>query len=375
MTLAFFLGFEAGGFQLALLKVSQEFDVAGKWMGGLVAVQYTAIIIFPLLMGRLSDRIGKKTVLQVFTVTFMAGCLTVVAIPYLTGFVVGIFVLGAGFSMTEATFTAAVADMYGKQQGKFHNIVQSFFCMGAMAGPIVSDFAIRNYGFDWRVVFVICGSAFAVAFVLILFTKFAEAARDAEALSGQGAIQHSYKILATPVLMSLLVAVTMYVALENGFSFFFDLLFVQKLGAPGLSASAISLFWLAMMLGRLLGSLLHRHEKTVIRVLFLCVSVFSVAIALSGSPTMSLALCFVLGFSHGPIWPFIISLTAKEYPNDTGLATGFMLAGSGAGGALSPIFMGYLAGIFGIQYSFFALALIAVCGFLAALKFHYLKKA
>jgi len=374
MALAFFLGFEAGGFQLALLKVSLEYSIASKWMGGLVAVQYTAIIIFPLLLGRLSDRIGKKTVLLMFVATFMAGCLTVVSIPHLAGFIVGIFVLGAGFSMSEATFTAAIADMYGKQQGKYHNLVQAFFCMGAMSGPIASDYAIQNYGFSWHVVFVACGTAYAVIFVLILFTEFAEVAPAAESLH-PGAARHSYWILATPVLASLLVAITMYVAMENGFAFFFDLLFVQKLGAPELSASAISLFWLAMMLGRLLGSLLHRYEKTVIRVLFLCVSVFSVAIALSSNPMLSLVLCFVLGFSHGPIWPFIISLTAKEYPQDTGLAAGFMMAGSGAGGALSPILMGYLAGIFGIQYSFFMLSLVAVCGFFAALKYHRLKKA
>ena len=44
--MTFFLGFQCGGFQLAMLKIAQEFDVPGAAVGSFVTAQFSAIIVF-----------------------------------------------------------------------------------------------------------------------------------------------------------------------------------------------------------------------------------------------------------------------------------------------------------------------------------------
>lgn len=56
----FLLGFESGGFQLALLKIAREFVLTNTEMGGLVSVQFLAMMIMPVIFGTLADIVGKK---------------------------------------------------------------------------------------------------------------------------------------------------------------------------------------------------------------------------------------------------------------------------------------------------------------------------
>ena len=88
--LAFFLGIESGGFQLILLKAARDFKLNASMMGVVVASQYSAITLGPLLFGWVADRIGKKTTLLAGMPLFAIGC------------------FGAAFSNTVAVFTGTV---------------------------------------------------------------------------------------------------------------------------------------------------------------------------------------------------------------------------------------------------------------------------
>ena len=59
----FFLGFEAGGFQISLLQMTGEFGISGVKGGLLVSAQQAVVIIMPFLAGIVADRIGKIRVL------------------------------------------------------------------------------------------------------------------------------------------------------------------------------------------------------------------------------------------------------------------------------------------------------------------------
>ena len=375
--LTFFLGFEAGGFHLVLLRVAQEFSFDNKFIGSLVAVQYAAIIIFPLIFGNLSDRIGKKKVLLLFVFVFVAGSFMIVKISSVTAFFIGIFILGAGYSMCETTISAAVADFNRDKKGKYLNIVQGFFSLGAVAGPLVSNYAMSRLGFDWRIVFTICGLSFSGSLLMLIFTEFGKPfviLNSSPFSQQQEKKKPAYVLLFCPVFGILLFSIIIYITLESGLGYFFDYLFVHGLGKPEFSAFAISLFWLAMIASRFLAGCLFRFQKAILLVSFLIMAVFSFVIAFNHDPSFSLACCFILGFAAGPIWPFIIGIAAQEFPKNTGMATGALIAGCGFGGALSPVLMGYGASLLGINISFAALALAALTGCGTILIYYKLKR-
>ena len=358
---------------MVLLRIAEEFSLGGASMGGLVAIQSAAVIIFPLLFGNVADKIGKKKVMLFFVALFVMGCLIVTAVPSIIAFVIGIFILGAGFSMCETVSSAAVADAYLGQQSKYLNIIQCFFCMGAVTGPLFGDYAVTKLGLNWRVVFVVCGVVFAMLFVLILFTKFERSLSNISQQDSGQATQpehessaawsiKSYGILIGPIFGSLLLSITLYVALETGLGFFMNSLFTEKLSMPEFSAAAIALFWFAMMLSRVLASVLYRYQKEITVIAFLGAVIFSLVLACINVPVLSLVCSFVLGFTLGPIWPNIISIATQKFPAHTGMVTGVLQSGSGLGGAISPILMGYVANAYGITISFMLLVLIAAIG-------------
>ena len=66
----FLLGFEAGGFQISLLKIMEAEGFSSGLSGVLVSGQYGAIIIMPLLVGGFADRRGKRRVLTASCLIF-----------------------------------------------------------------------------------------------------------------------------------------------------------------------------------------------------------------------------------------------------------------------------------------------------------------
>jgi len=366
----FCLGFQAGGFQLALLKISGEYAVSGGAAGAIVATQFSAVVIFPLIFGWLSDRVGKKKVLMIFSSLCVVSCFTITAFSYLYAFFLGIFLLGAGLAMCESTTGAAIADAFSGKQEKYMNYVQACFCVGAAAGPPIADF-MMNAGLNWRIVFTTTGAAYLLVFVLLMVTKFSEPAAPPEA-KRNGVKRPPYGLLLRPAILLLIISVAMYVAVETGVAFFLDYLFTGLFNAPQASAAAISLFWFSMMISRIIAGVYAKGEKTATLIGFAFIAVLAVAITAANTVQTALVCCFLLGFAHGPVWPNLVGFASREYPADTGLTTGSMSAASGLGGAISPVFMGILAAKYNISASFTVFAFVPLIGLLTT--FLYIKQ-
>ena len=358
----FCLGFQSGGFQLTLLRIAGEFGISAGAVGVFVAIQFSAVIVFPLALGWLSDRIGKKIVLLFFSGLCVLSCILIISLPFVYAFAAGIFLLGAGLALCESNSGAAIADAFPGKQEKYMNYVQAFFCLGATVGPLISD-RMMGMGYTWRVVFVMTGAVYALAFIQYLFAKFDNPAEQTEEQTKSANGKPPYNLLLKPVFMCLIIAITVYVAVETGVAFFLDYLFTDLFNAPQLSAAAIAMFWLSMMISRFIFGIFGKNGKTVTVYAFLLITGFILVITLMQSPAAALVCCFIIGFVHGPVWPNIVGLASREYPAYTGLAAGAMSAGSGLGGAMSPVFMGLLADRFNITTSFVVFAFVSVIGF------------
>jgi len=170
---------------------------------------------------------------------------------------------------------------------------------------------------------------------------------------------------AAPFLI-LLFSIFVYGGMETAAAGFFNSLFSQALSAPAFGAYAISIYWLAMMLSRVLFGFLRLSARWVVFGCMIGCTVVFAALSISQIPMLSLLLCALSGVASGPIWAMLVSFSAKEFPAFSGTAVSLMSTSSGLGATLVPIAIGWTAGYFNLHI---AMLMIGVLVMISALVF------
>lgn len=360
--LLFFIGFEMGGYQLVLRNVSNEFSMTPLGSGLLVAMQNVGLVLAPILFGKLSDRVGKKHTLFVFMLTFILGCALAAMASGTWIFIAGVFLIGIGYCMCECIGTAALADEFPEKSAKYINLSQSLLSFGAVISPILIQWCIESFSWNWRGVFFICGIGYAMLLLPFCFIQFGKSTSKAYME------RHipMYAFFKSAIFSLLFFSILLYVGLECGIGYFTESLFALKLSSDRLGAYAISAYWLCMALSRFVCSFSPiSSQKTLLIGFGASFLLFSI-LAVSGLPYLSLVLCGLIGFAFGPIWSLLVDLAAKEFPQHTGSAIGLMSAGCGLGGMVFPSLMGFLSGRLDIRFAFAMLSVTALAACLLA---------
>ena len=355
--LAFFLGCELGGFQFALLKIADEFALGGRLMGALVGVQYGAIMVMPLVFGRVADRFGKKRVLLAFLSILLMGCLLAALSRSVETFILGVFVIGTGYSVCECSMTAAIADSFPNRSEQSINLSQSMFSLGAVAAPLVMELITERFGADWRAAFWIC----AVGFALVLPLMALADVGTPPVRSAQGMRRCKKRNpAATRLLLALVVSTLLYTGIENGVAYFVDALFSLELAAPRLGAYAISLFWLSISAARLVFSRFKRMPRLAVPAAMGIGMLSFLGIVFCKQAGAVLALLAVAGASCGCVWPGIMDTALSNFPEASGRVSGYLMAGAGLGGAATPVLMGLIGSAAGMSHAFALIAALAL---------------
>ena len=367
----FMLGIESGGFQLMLVEIASEYGLSATAMGTLVTVQYAAMLAIPLLFGRLADRVGKKRILQVFLPMLILGCALILVSPLLAAFYLGIFLIGAGYSMLESMSSAALSDAAPAKAEQNITLTQAFYSVGAMAGPAAVQMLLSR-GIGWRAAF----GGMMVGFILLLFllapVRFVNAqpaeVSGTRSAAGAGSLR-------CPAFTALVISICLYGLLETGFSFFLDYFFRGALSAGHLSALALAVFWLAQAGSRLLFGLSGRKPGRTVVALYLASGVSVLLAALCRSTGPAVVLCAVAGVSFGPIWPILIGSGTRNFPECSGTASGILMSFSGFGGAVAPTLLGWVADRMQARASMFLLGALGLIGAAACiLSMHFLER-
>ncbi len=349
--LLLFLGFEAGGFQWAIGHMAQEYQLDSGIAGMLVSEKYAVMIAAPLLSGAIADHIGKKTALITGMCFFIAGCL-IMRIDGVVNVVFANILIGAGYSFTECSATAILADRPDGTSSV--NYSQCAFCIGAVLSPVIME----NLSFHWSLSFLIPGAAFfALLYPLI---KTYQPENRAVIKSERGKTGRRIGLL--PIFM---LAIFLYGMIENGTGYYLMNLFSKNLKVS-YGAYAISAFWLAMAIGRFFAATVKQKKE---RLLFYYGMVLLILVCLGFGTHggLSLLMAFCLGLFCAPLWPELMLLAAKKDPARAGLRIGCMSIAASVGGTISPAILGYSEKYLGYAAPFKVLAVTALFGVAAAL--------
>lgn len=213
----FAFGLQIGGFQMVLLSVATEYELSNTLMGSLVTIQYIAVMIAPVVFGSMSDKRGRKNVLIVFSCVFILGCVTVIAIPNIMGFLCGIFLIGCGASVGWGTVSSALADTFQEKAGMYINLSFCFYSLGALVSPHINTSLMGGMGFSWRICFIVAASAVAVGTLLVCFLKFSPQPVFTRV---EGGAKKELRFLGSIVFITLFVSMLTYCFIENGIGFF-----------------------------------------------------------------------------------------------------------------------------------------------------------
>ena len=333
------LGLYLSVFQYTVLDASRLFGRDIVFVGILLGLQSFGMMVSPLTLGGLSERIGKRKVLLVSFTLLAAGTIIAGTTGYLTAFVIAVFITGAGFSVTEATISAVLADEFPEKSRRHLNFSQIPFGAGALIGPFAAEKLI-NYGVFFKELYAYCGAGFILLGAAFFFIK----QKNDIVAQRAAASRNILSLLKNRVFLILAFCIFIYIGMEGVASGFADSYFKIVAGAPGFSAAALSLFWGSMIPSRFLAGVIKLDAKWVMAVFLIIALIGIMGGMLLPWHAAKLAMFALCGFGCGPAWPLLMNEAAKANPGSSGLELNTMVVFGAAGSVLYPMVAGVLAG-------------------------------
>ncbi|HHY22921.1 MAG TPA: MFS transporter [Clostridiaceae bacterium] len=103
-----------------------------------------------------------------------------------------------------------------------------------------------------------------------------------------------------------------------------------------------------MAVGRYIGSKFEEKSNMFVKA-GLWISLISLTLGLIiRNPVVNLVCFTLLGFGFSVVWPVIVSITAKKYPQYTGTSMGIIMTSGAIGGIIVPFLTGVAAELAGI---------------------------
>jgi len=342
------LGLNLGVYQSVLVDINDFFDLGGAYSGLLVAIFFLGALFVPVLAGELSDRIGKKFVLIISCIIFIAGIVIVTQATNIITCGIGVFFIGSGACTIEALLSAVITDENPGSSEKVMNFSQLFFCIGAVAGPMLS-LAARTLGASWQIIMLIVAAIFIPALISLFFL---DETRKLNAQKDKHEKAFSKTLVKDARFLLFFFSMFLYVGAESGIAFSIIGYFSDINHNILTGEMALSLFWFGMIIGRLCAGLLHKISNTLMIVCLSGSAAFSFLLQFSHQAIFSTALFLLLGLSFSAVWPLLMAFCTQTFSRFSGTAGGLMVTGGALGGMSLPMLMGVIAEMSEIRVSF-----------------------
>jgi fucose permease len=255
--------------------------------------------------------------------------------------------LGVGISqgVIEVVTELEVIHMEKGGRSRLMNLLHAGFCVGAISGPAAVG-ALAESG--WQIIFPASGGLLCLILLLSLPVRFPVPGRD-RAPEGREAMRSATR----PLVLVLTVLGLVYVGSELGVSSWTSEYFVKGLSSTAsLGAFSLSLLWVGLMAGRITISFGYRGTRQQLALLALgaLCTLGLAGLLLVRSPVMGMIMVFVTGLGYSGIYPLIMTLVGKHYPN--GMAVGMVTMGVGVGSLAFPFIMAVISERVGLRGGF-----------------------
>jgi fucose permease len=257
--------------------------------------------------------------------------------PSLALALAGSAALGFGFGASTLSVNVMSAELAPERRASAVNLVNMFYGLGAIAGPLAVGGLIERSGRSLPALWI-GGSCLAIAAVA---THRALPARLPHLTADAGdATPARAASLRDPLLLACGILLLIYVGSEMAAGVWASVYLQKSAGMDAVrAAAATALFWAALTTGRIIaaavGMRVTAEHLLTAAVWIACAGAALLWIA-HGSATPSVIALTILGLGFGPIYPTGVAVLASQFPQAAGKATSRMGILAAIGGALLP---------------------------------------
>lgn len=335
--------------------------VMNQFLGGMVG-----ILLAPMLI----RRIGKKTLL-LSALAIMVIAQTIYVLQPSWGMMLAIGPLaGFGFGTTEAVVGSFIIGTAVGNANVAMSRVEVFFGVGALLMPFASAALISN-GY-WSAAFGVVGVTTAAALVLwflfwpkILDRPGGHAADEAERVTPTPSRSRAQVWM---VLSACALFFAIYVGFEMSFVHYLPSLLVNNSDlSDSTAALSLSIFWGAMVVGRMVSGHAADRWGGGVYMLVTCIVTAGLFILMGGLESVwaTFVITFCAGLSMSGMFAIALVFANRAMPGMTEKTTSLMMAFGGIGGALMPRLTGWFLDENGADatrwlFAVFAVVMLAV---------------
>jgi len=356
LTAAAFYAFFVFGFSdnlkgPTLPAVLDELDLSYSLGGTILFGAYVGFLIATLLTGLLSDQAGKKAPL------ILAGvCLSIGVFGYSSSnsaltLTATILIIGLGLGSIELGANAMIVDLHAKRRGLYLNLMAVFHGVGSMIAPLYAGWLLSQE-MSWRNVYrwdLILAGILLVIFLSLPYPR-QKVAKQTTNRRTTGTWRNAF----TPEMGWFYFALAIYVSAELGIaSWVVEFLQKQNGQSVAISTGILSMFFLMITVGRLVGGFFVEHVGYLRAVLITSLgAAVSTALGIFGPAKFAIFIP-LSGIFLSIIFPTITAEVTERHQENMGVILGILFALAGIGGMFGPWLIGVLAdGLDSLQLGF-----------------------
>jgi FHS family L-fucose permease-like MFS transporter len=392
ITALFFLWGMAHGMLDVLNKHFQVVLGISKAKSGLIQFSvYMAYFLMALPAGLFMKRFGYKRGIIMGLLLFSAGAYLIIPASMVQSFwlfLTGLFILGCGLTTLETAANPYTTKLGPPESAERRiNFSQSFNGLAWIIGPIIGGlFILGNTGdsngnklSSLMIPYFVIGTIVLIIAFVYLRVKLPEIEDEqpSHGISGDSSVTifSSKPLIKQRHFVLAVIAQFCYVAAQTGvFSFFVNYMTDKNLTPHFTTSTAAYILGIGgfglFMIGRVSGSFLMSYFKpTRILAFYSLMCVLLLPVVSLGMGWISIISLFLIFFFMSIMFPTIFSLGIKGLGEKTKKASSFIVM-SIVGGAIFPMFMGWIADISSMSVGFYAPLPLFAYIFFYAIKGH-----
>jgi fucose permease len=348
------------GATLPELSARLSLDLARA--GALFSFLYLPQIPMVFLAGPLIDRLGKKPILVAGLLLCAAALMGIAYAPSYAVLTTMLVVLGVGGTSAMSASNTLIPDLYPENPSSALNLGGVFFGVGAIFFPSLVALMTARLGLVltlWLIILLVE----VLALVAILQTFPPASAGGGFDWSKAG------RLAVNPAVIILAFVLFFYSALEISTAGWTRTFLQQDLLAtPHTSQSILTMFWIAMMAGRLAASQVVKRVRGPNLLLFAALGAVAglLLVATAHSITVAAVGIFICGLSYAPVFPTTAGTASTYFPKLFATVFGILMAVGLSAGVILPPAIGYVAKKATVRAGIWLLVAFAV--FLTALQ-------
>ncbi len=316
--------------------------------GTLVMGLFLTCCIVQLFIGPLIDKVGYKPVaLLGFSVTSFSSFLLAFAASYPTALLSCVLLgVGAMSLNTVGNTIIPIVLFRGKDPARAGNFGNGFFGLGYIVTPLLIVFVMKTLNLGYSIALITIGGLSFVFLVLAMTTTFPRIPTGFK-------FSMALRILLKPAVLIAALALFCYISLEISMGTWIKKLMEElfggnlKVDSVTNAGLVLSLFGVAMMLGRFLGAAVKNLTALGAKVITLCSALSLLAILLmiiARRPVLGIVAVILAGFAFAPVFPTIVGVTFAKFDSSFyGSIFGIIFAVGLLGGTFVPKFIGNLS--------------------------------